>query len=179
MKWIPSIAATALFLASACSGGGSGATTGGGGGGGPTVLTLEATDAPFVFDIVSEARISIDKITLLPGTGDDGPIILTGEPGRARPARPERCARALAARRARGRLPAAQSASSGAPRPHERQRHDRGRTIHLSSQDTSGFGLVDPPIAVAEGEHASALLDFDMTHTFPRSRRTIPCPRTT
>ena len=174
MKWIPSIAATALLLASACSGGGSGTTTGGGGGGGngSGVLSLEATDAPFVFDIVSEARISIDRITILPGDGDDGPIVLyQGNPVELD---------LLSLRNGVTRALATHDVPAGDYRQ-LRIRVVAARlvlvngnvyttedgTIHLSSQDTSGFKVfVDPPITVAEGEHASALLDFDMTHTF-------------
>jgi hypothetical protein len=172
MKWIPSIfAAAALILSSACSGGGGG-TSSGGGGSDTGVLSLEATDAPFVFDIVSEAQIWIDRITIFPSDGDDGAIVLyEGAPVELD---------LLALRNGVTRA----LVTHELPRGEYRQLRlhvtsarlvlvngnvysSEDGTIHFSSQDTSGFKVfVDPPIAITSDHEARALLDFDMTHTF-------------
>ena len=174
MKWIPSIlAATSLLLSTACSGGGGGSSSGSGGGGGDIgTLTLSATDAPFVFDIVSEAQIWIDKITIFPTEGDGGATVLyEGAPVELD---------LLALRNGVTRA----LVTHDLPRGEYRQLRLRvtsarlvlvngnvytseDGTIHFSSQDTSGFKVfVDPPIAVTSDHEARALLDFDMTHTF-------------
>jgi hypothetical protein len=175
MKWFPSIlAATTLLLASACSGGGGGGTSnsGGGSGGSTGMLSLEATDAPFVFDIVSQATISVDKITIYPTDGDGGAIVLyEGAPVELD---------LLALRNGVTRA----LVTHELPRGEYRQLRLRvtsarlvltngnvytseDGTIHFSSQDTSGFKVfVDPPIAVTSDHEARSLLDFDMTQTF-------------
>ncbi len=173
MRWFPSIlAATALLLASACGGGSGGAASGGGSSGSTGMLSLEATDAPFVFDIVTAATISVDKITILPSQGDDGAIVLyEGAPVELDLlALRNGVTRALVThelprgeyRQLRLRVTSARLALVNG----NVYTTDDG-TIHLSSQGTSGFKVfVDPPIAVTSDHEARSLLDFDMTHTF-------------
>jgi hypothetical protein len=105
--------AAAAFLLGACSGGGGGA----GSGGGSSTLRLSATDAPFVHDLVDEATISVDRITIHhDADSENAPVVLyEGAPiemvltdlrdgvsqflgeheldyGRACPAKPRHCA---------------------------------------------------------------------------------------
>lgn len=167
IHWIP---AAALLALSACSGGGGSGMTGGGGGG---TISLSATDAPFAFDIVTEAKISVDRITILPGDGDDGPIVLyEGNPveldllalrnGVTRALVTQHDLPAGDYRQLRLRVVDARLVLTNG----NVYTTDDG-TIHLSSQGTSGFKVfVDPPIEVLRDHDAAVLLDFDMTHTF-------------
>jgi hypothetical protein len=168
--------AASSLLFSACSGGGSsGAGSGSGGGGGGTTgtLSLNATDAPFEFDIVQSASISVDKITIfVDSDSDSGPLVLyEGVPilmdllalhdgvtqNIDQSTLPVGSYRQLRLRVTDAEL----TLTNG-----NHYTTDDG-TIHLTSQGTSGFKVfIDPPIVVQGGQTTSALLDFDMTHTF-------------
>lgn len=160
-----------LFLFGACSGGGG--VMGGGGGGSTGTLVLNVTDAPFEFDIVETAKISVDKITIfIDADSQDGPTVLyEGAPIEMdllalhdgltqnidQSTLPVGSYRQLRLRVAHAEL----TLTNG---NHYTTDDD---TIHLSSQGTSGFKVfIDPPIVIQGGQTTSALLDVDMTHTF-------------
>ena len=173
-----SLLASLPLLLGACSGGGSGTATGGGvggggGGGGNGTLALHVTDDAFVYDIVTEANISVDKITIYhQAETDDGPIVLyEGTPilmdlfnlrdGLTQPLDP-------------ATLPAGDYHQLRMRVTHAHLALTNGNvydtddgSIHLTSQGTSGFKVnFDPPIAITSGQTESVLLDFDLTHTF-------------
>jgi len=151
----------------ACGGGGSDSGSGTG------TLDLSATDAPFEFDIVTAASISVDKITIFhEADGDSGPLVLyEGVPilldlfnlrdGLAQDldqsTLPVGSYRQLRLRVTHAEL----TLTNG---NHYTTDDD---TIRLTSQDTSGFKVfVDPPIVIEREQTSDVLLDFDLTHTF-------------
>jgi hypothetical protein len=161
------------LLFSACSGGGSGAAGGGGAGSGSGILDLNVTDAPFEYDIVVEANISVDKITIFQeAEGDSGPIVLyEGAPilldlfnlrdGLSQDLDQSTLPAGLY-RQLRLRVTHAELTLTNGN--HYTTDDD---TIRLTSQGTSGFKVfVDPPIDIQSGETSNVLLDFDLTHTF-------------
>jgi len=167
MRSFHGVLAASLSLLAACSGGG-----GGGGGGGNGAVRIDATDAPFVFDIVTEAQISVDRITIFHDDGDGGPIVLfEGAPMTLdllalRDGVTQQLVQndlpAGTYRQLRLHVTAARLVLTNG----NVYTTDDG-TIHLTSQDSSGFKVfVDPPIEVARGGSARVLLDFDMTQTF-------------
>ena len=154
----------------ACGGGGS---SGNGASGGTGTLNLHVTDAAFEYDIVTEATVSVDKITIFHAAdSDDGPIVLyEGAPilldlfhlrdGLTQP------------------LDAATLPVGSYHQLRLRVTHahlvltngnvydtDDG-SIHLTSQDTSGFKVnFSPPIVIERDQTSDVLLDYDLTHTF-------------
>jgi hypothetical protein len=170
--WSVLLLACASTLA-ACSGGGGSSGGGGGGGGGTGMLDLSATDDPFVYDIVQEALISVDRITIFrDADGDEGPITLF-EGGSIR----------LDLFHLRDGLTQHVDLSELPVGSYRQLRFhvDDARlvltngnvyttvdgTIHLTSQGTSGFKVfVDPPIEIEDGQTSNVLLDFDLTQTF-------------
>jgi hypothetical protein len=164
--------AASTLLFGACSGGGA-STGGGGSSSGTGTLSLNVTDAPFEFDIVESASISVDKITIYADAeSDDGPIVLyDGAPilmdllalhdGLTQNI-DQSTLPAGSYRQLRLRVSAAELTLINGN--HYTTDDD---TIHLTSQGTSGFKIfIDPPIVVDGGQTTSALLDFDMTQTF-------------
>jgi hypothetical protein len=162
------LAAVALACA-ACSGSGSGD----GGASGSGRIGLTATDTPFAFDIVQEASISVDRITAAHAADaesgfltlyDGAPIVI-----------------ALSSlRNGITQTLADSTIPSGSYRQFRLHVTDArlvltngnvyttaDGTIHLTSQQTSGFKIfVDPPIEVVSGQTSNVLLDFDLTQTF-------------
>lgn len=170
MRSSPFLFAAASILLGACSGGGGGS---GGSGGGTASLNLRATDAPFVHDIVQEATISVDRITIYhQADSDDGPAVLyEGAPI-------EMVLTDL--RDGISQFLGEHELAAGTYRQirlrvsHATLTLVNGNvyttdddTIHLSSQDTSGFKVfLDPPLVLTEGITAGLLLDFDLPKTF-------------
>ncbi len=163
-----------LCLAACSSGGGGGADNLSKEGDGE--LVIEATDEPWVYEIVEEARISIDQVRVHPDEGDpeddDGWIVLyEGDPVDLD---------LLELRNGVKRVLLRVDVDAGLYsqlRLHVSSAYLRlinGNeystelgNLHLTSQDTSGFKVnVDPPIEVVGGLSRSLLLDFDMTKTF-------------
>jgi len=160
------VGCTLLF--GACGGGSSS-----GSGSGSGTLDLNVTDAPFEFDIVVAANISVDKITIFhDADGDAGPIVLyEGAPilldlfnlhdGISQDLDNSTLPIGLY-RQLRLRVTHAELTLTNG----NHYTTDDG-TIHLTSQDTSGFKVfVDPPIQILDGQTRNVLLDFDLTHTF-------------
>ena len=139
-------------------------------------LTLLATDAPFPHGIVTNASITVDRITIHKesdaGDGDGGFLTLYDGP----PLHIQLNTLVNAA--------TAQMASSDLPAGTYRQIRVRvtaaqlaltngdifstaAGNLHLTSQDTSGFKLfISPPITITDGISRTLLLDFDLTKTF-------------
>jgi len=158
------LAGCTLFLG-ACGGGSSGGGTG--------TLDLSVTDAPFEFDIVAAANISVDKITIFHEADDDsGPIVLyEGAPilldlfnlrdGLSQDLDESTLPVGLY-RQLRLRVTHAELTLTNGQ--HYTTDDD---TIRLTSQDTSGFKVfVDPPIRIQKEQTTSVLLDYDLTRTF-------------
>ena len=170
--WSVLLLACASGLA-ACSGGGGGASGGGGGGSGTGMLDLSATDDPFVYDIVQEALVIVDRITIFPAAdGDEGPITLF-EGGTIR-LDLFHLRDGLTQHVDLSELPVGSYRQLRFHVSDARLVLTNGNvyttvdgTIHLTSQGTSGFKVfVDPPIEIVEGQTSNVLLDFDLTHTF-------------
>ena len=161
-----SLLASLPLLLGACSGGS-------GAGGGTGTLALHVTDDAFVYDIVTEATISVDRITVHPDTDDDSPpiVVYEGAPilmdlfnlrdGLTQPLDPATLP-VGSYHQLRLRVTNAHLVLTNG----NVYDSDDG-SIHLTSQDTSGFKVnFDPPIVIEDGETESVLLDFDLTHTF-------------
>jgi hypothetical protein len=154
------------LLFGACGGGGSDS-------GGTGTLNLHVTDAAFEYDIVAEATVSVDKITIFHAAdSDDGPIVLyEGAPilldlfnlrdGLTQPLDP-------------ATLPVGSYHQLRLRVTHAHLVLTNGNvydtdddTIHLTSQDTSGFKVnFDPAIVIERDQTSNVLLDYDLTHTF-------------
>ena len=163
-------------LLGACSGGGGGTGSGGGGGGGGSgsaSLSLHATDTPFVHDMVQEATISVDRITILHQADSDGdpvvlyegaPIdmVLTNLRDGVSQFLGEHELAAGTYRQLRLRV-----AHASLTLVNGNVYSTDDNTIHLSSQGTSGFKVfLDPPLVLTEGTTAGLMLDFDLPKTF-------------
>jgi len=155
-------------IAVAGCGGGSGGVPGGSG-----TISLAATDAPFEFDIVEEASIRVDRVTAHNSADDDGgfitlydgtpiTLVLSDLRNGVVQTLPEGAAPAGNYRQFRLRVVGARLVLVNG-----NVYTTEDGTIHLTSQDTSGFKVfVDPPIEVEAGHRTTVLLDFDLTHTF-------------
>jgi hypothetical protein len=167
-----------LLACAACSNGDDSSSTGGPGGPGPGAgtgsLTVLATDEPFVYEIVTAASITVDRVSVHTDANEDqnGFLVIYDGPPRVvnlfalRDGLTTELAHADLApgsyRQIRVRVIAAELSLVN------------GNTystalgnLHLTSQDTSGFKVfVDPPIEIADGISRTFLLDFDLTHTF-------------
>jgi hypothetical protein len=157
---------------SACGGGGGGSAASGGGGGNGT-LNLSATDDAFVYDIVTEATISVDRITINHDANSDSGFITLYD-GAAIRLDVFNLRDGVTQHVDLSTLPAG---SYRQIRLHVSAAHltltngnvysTADGSLHLTSQDTSGFKVnIDPPIDVNANETANVLLDFDLTHTF-------------
>ncbi len=154
-------------LFAACSGGSSSGSSGSG------TIHLQVTDAPFEYDIVQSASVSVDKITIFhDAQSEAGPIVLyEGAPilmdlfhlrdgltqSLDQSALPAGTYRQLRLRVTHAEL----TLTNG---NHYTTDDD---TIRLTSQQTSGFkAFIDPPITIQRDTTTDVLLDFDLTHTF-------------
>jgi hypothetical protein len=137
------------------------------------MLDLSATDDAFVYDIVQEATISVDRITINQDSdSDSGAITLYDGPAIRLDLFDLRDG--VTQHIDLGTLPVG---SYRQLRLHVSDAHlsltngnvysTADGSIHLTSQGTSGFKVnIDPPIEVTQNEIARVLLDFDLTHTF-------------
>lgn len=156
-----------LFLSflAACSGSSSS--------GGSGTLSLSVTDAPFEYDIVQSASVSVDKITIYrDAQSDAGPIVIyEGVPvlfdlfhlrdGLTQEL-DQKTLPVGSYRQLRLRVTSAELTLTNGN--HYTTADD---TIRLTSQGTSGFKVfVDPPISIQRDTNSNVLLDFDLTHTF-------------
>jgi hypothetical protein len=172
MKHTLSALAFVLFLAS-CGGGGSSSNNVPDTGPGTGTLTIQVTDAPFLYEMVTLAHVSIDKVTVHTNAGAEAGFITVYEG-------PPILVNLLALHDG----VVAQLAQAELPTGSYRQVRLRvvsallamsnGNTystandnLHLTSQSTSGFKVfVDPPIEIEDGISRTLLLDFDLTQTF-------------
>ena len=166
----------ALFAASlllaACSSNGND-DGGGGGGGGTGTLALSMTDAAFVYDIVTEASITVDRVTVAPGADDESGFITVFE-GTPMTIDLFHLRDGLTVEIGQTQLPAGSYRQVRLHVIAARLVLTNGNvyttdddTIHLTSQDTSGFKVViDPPVQIVDGQTTQVLLDVDLTQTF-------------
>jgi uncharacterized protein DUF4382/carboxypeptidase family protein len=174
---IPRIFALA-FLASliSCGGGGgdSNANPPGGPAPGQGTLTLLATDDPFVYEIVTSANITVDRVSVHTDANaeDNGFLVIYDGPPLV--------LNLLSLHDGLTTQLAHANLATGAYR--QIRIHviaadltlTNGNTystaagnLHLTSQATSGFKVfVDPPIEIEDGISRTFLLDFDLTKTF-------------
>src|SRR5262245_19183457 len=78
--WISCGMAVAALAFAGCGGGGGGSSPGGGGGGGsgPTMLRVFVTDAPFPFQFVESATVTINEVRVHQGGGAAWTPVFTG-----------------------------------------------------------------------------------------------------
>src|SRR5262245_31467358 len=76
--WISCGMAVAALAFAGCGGGGGGSSPGGGGGGGPTTLRVFVTDAPFPFQYVDSATVTINEVRVHEVGGDAWSTVFTG-----------------------------------------------------------------------------------------------------
>jgi hypothetical protein len=165
-----------LLVLYACSDGDDSTSTGGPGGPGTGTgsLTVLATDEPFVYEIVTAASITVDRVSVHTDAneGNDGFLVIYDGPPRVvnlfalRDGLTTELAHsslpACSYRQIRVRVTAAELALVNGNTYSTAQGN-----LHLTSQDTSGFKVfVDPPIEIQDGISRTFLLDFDLTHTF-------------
>jgi len=166
MKQNSIVSAAAFLVLAACSGGG-------GGGGGTGTIALSMTDDAFVYDIVQEASITVDRISVAPGADDESGFITLFE-GAPMTIDLFHLRDGLTAELAESLLPADSYRQIRLHVTAARLVLTNGNvytteddTIHLTSQDTSGFKVfVDPPVEIVGGETTRVLLDVDLTQTF-------------
>jgi Domain of unknown function (DUF4382) len=172
MKLIATTAllANLVMLLGACSGS---AGSAGSAGGGTGTLSLHVTDDAFVYEIVQEATISVDKITIFrQANSDAGPIVLyEGAPilldlFHLRDGLTQHVGQSTlpvgSYRQLRLRVTDATLVLTNG-----NSYTTADNSIHLTSQGTSGFKVfVDPPIVIERDVTRNVLLDFDLTHTF-------------
>ena len=172
-------ALAALISFTSCGGGGGGDDGNvnppvGGPGPGQGALTLLATDDPFVYEMVTAANVTIDRIAVHTDVDeeDNGFLVLYDGPPRVvdllslHDGVTDLLVHSNLAvgtyRQIRIRVTAATLSLSNGD-----TFSTTAGNLHLTSQATSGFKVfVDPPIEVVEGASQSFLLDFDLTKTF-------------
>jgi hypothetical protein len=167
-----------ISLTSCGDGGGDDSSVNPPGGPGPGpgqgALTLLATDDPFVYEMVTAANVTIDRISIHtdPDEEDNGFLVLYDGPPKVvdllslHDGITDQLVHANLAigtyRQIRIRVTAAALSLSNGD-----TFSTTAGNLHLTSQATSGFKVfVDPPIEVVEGASRSFLLDFDLTKTF-------------
>jgi len=162
--------ALSVLLLSACSGGGGADATAGAKSG---QLSVEITDAPFAHDIVSSARIQVDRISVIEASGgESGTLVLyDGDPiaidlldlsGGAT----DLLVRADVPAGTYDQLRLHVSDASLELIDGDLFSTELGN-LHLTSTGTSGLKVhVDPPIEVVGGLSHELLLDFDLTKSF-------------
>jgi hypothetical protein len=164
------IAALATLVLCSCSDGDGGSGAPGAGNGS---LTLQVTDAPFVHDIVTEARIAISEVRIHRNAEEDSgfltlydgaPIefdLLDLQNGVTR----ELLRIDLPAGEYRQLRLVLSDASLTLVNGNVYSTDDG--TLRFTSQATSGFKVfIDPPIEVVTNVARTLLLDFDLTKTF-------------
>ena len=162
--------ALAPILLAACS---SDDDDDGGGGGGSGTLSLSATDDPFAFDVVDEATITIDGISVHNSAGATSGFTTLFE---GTPVTLDLLSLRDGVTQDLGdfTLPAGTYRQFRLHVTSARLVLTNGNTftteddtLNMTSQDTSGFKVVvTPPIQIQDGETTEVLLDFDLTHTF-------------
>jgi len=157
------------FLLAACSSGNGDSGSGGGTG----TISLSVTDVPFAYDVIDEATITVDRITVAPGANatsgfttlyEGAPITMDLFSLRD----------GVTMDLVDSPLPAGDYRQFRLHVTSARLVLTNGNvyttdddTIHLTSQDTSGFKVfVSPPIHISDGETEEVLLDFDLSQTF-------------
>ena len=131
------------------------------------------TDDAFVYDIVQEATISVDRITVAHGADDESGFITIFE-GAPMEIDVLHLRDGVTVDLANASLPAGDYGQIRLHVTDARLVLTNGRvyttaddTIHLTSQDTSGFKVfIVPPVVITEGETTPVLLDIDLTQTF-------------
>ena len=164
------------FCLTACSSGGGGSGGDGFSKEGDGELVIEVTDAPWVYEIVEEARISIDWVRIhaddeAPDDDENWIVLFEGEPVdldllelRNGVKRTLLHADLDAGLYSQLRM---HVASAYLRLTNGNEYSTELGNLHLTSQDTSGFKVnVDPPIEVVGGLSRTLLLDFDLTKTF-------------
>jgi hypothetical protein len=157
-----------------CLGVGCGGSSGGGGGGGGTgTMSLSATDAPIDHTMVDEAVIRVDKIRVHPEADAEGGFITLydGDPIELNLLELHN---GITAELVTADVPAATYRQIRLHVESARLRLVNGNvydtedgSLHLTSQDTSGFKVfIDPPVAVISGFSTELLLDVDLSKTF-------------
>jgi hypothetical protein len=173
-----SLTVVLLAALAACSGSDNDSNVDSPGGPGPGPgqgqLTILATDEPFVYEHVTAATITVDRVSVHSDANEDenGFLVIYDGPPRVvdifslRDGLTTELAHANLAtgtyRQIRVRITEAElhlvngnvySTANG--------------DLHLTSQNTSGFKVfVDPPIEIEDGISRTFLLDFDLTKTF-------------
>lgn len=170
-----SLSVVLLAALAACSNGdGSSIDSPGGPGPGQGQLTILATDAPFVYEQVTAATITVDRVSVHSDANEDqnGFVVIYDGPPRVVDIFSLRDG--LTTELAHANL-AAGSYRQIRVRITEAELHlingniysTANGDLHLTSQDTSGFKVfVDPPIEIEDGISRTFLLDFDLTKTF-------------
>ena len=163
------VAVSLLGLGLGCGGSGGG----GGGGGGTGTISLSATDAPIDHTMVEEAVIRVDKIRVHPQADAEGGFITIydDEPIELNLLELHN---GITAELVTADVPAATyrqirlHVESAVLRLVNGNVYDTADgSLHLTSQDTSGFKVfIDPPVAVISGFSTELLLDVDLSKTF-------------
>jgi hypothetical protein len=147
--------------------------SGGGGGGGTGTMSVSATDAPLDVAQVTEATIRVDKIRVHPDAdAEDG--FITNYDGAPIEMNLLELHNGLKQELVTAEVPAAEYRQV---RLHVESAHLRlvngnvydtdDGSLHLTSQDTSGFKIfIDPPVVVSSGFSTEMLLDVDLSKTF-------------
>ena len=161
-----------VLVALFCLGLGCGGS-GGGGGGGVGTISLLATDAPLDHALVTEAVIRVDKIRVHPQADAEGGF-LTIYDGAPIELNLLELHNGLTQELVTADVPAATyrqvrlRVESAFLRLVNGNVYDTADgSLHLTSQDTSGFKVfIDPPVVVASGFSTELLLDIDLSKTF-------------
>lgn len=172
VRWI-AIACLAASLA-ACSGDDDDSNVNPPAGPGQGTLTVLATDEPFVYEIVTAATITVDRVSVHADANEeqDGFVVIYDGPPRVVDLFSLRDG--LTTQLAQANLDAGTYRQIRVRVTDAELRLVNGNVystangdLHLTSQATSGFKVfVDPPIVIEDGISRTFLLDFDLTHTF-------------
>jgi uncharacterized protein DUF4382 len=165
-------AASIVFLLStllcgSCGGGG------GGGGGGTGTLQLDATDAPFAHDIVTQARISVTKILIHDDANADSGF-LTLYDGPPQELDLLNLQDGVKQTLVNATLPVGSYrqlrlivSDASLELTNGNVYSTANGNLDLTSQGTSGFKVfIEPPVQVSSQVGRTLLLDFDLTKTF-------------
>ncbi len=171
-----SLAVVLLAALSACSNGSddSNVDPPGGPGPGEGTLTILGTDAPFVYDIVTAATITVDRVSVHSNADEEQSGFLVLYDG------PPRVVDLFGLRNGLTTVLAQANLATGDYRQIRVRITDAelrlvngnvystaNGNLQLTSQGTSGFKVfVDPPISIQDGISRTFLLDFDLTKTF-------------
>jgi hypothetical protein len=166
----------ALIVSLAACGGGGGSSTQPPAGPGPGqgALTLLATDDPFVYEIVTAATITVDRVSVHTDANEEDNGFLVIYDGPPRVVNLLALHDGITTELAHANLPTGTYRQIRLHVIAAELTLVNGNTysttagnLHLTSQATSGFKVfVDPPIEIEDGVSRTFLLDFDLTHTF-------------